>query len=112
MAFCPQCTYEYTRGVMVCPDCGATLVEQLPDPPDHDAPGPSLVALPSLPGRIYAEMVKEVLDARGIPSVIQERALPPGYAPRGTSAESVVLLVPEGQAAESRELQEGMFGDL
>lgn len=29
MAICPNCLYEYVEGIKVCPDCGATLVDEL-----------------------------------------------------------------------------------
>ncbi|MBK7629316.1 MAG: DUF2007 domain-containing protein [Ignavibacteriales bacterium] len=33
MPFCPNCTYEYVEGIKKCPDCGASLVDELID---HD----------------------------------------------------------------------------
>ncbi|MFZ2324374.1 MAG: zinc ribbon domain-containing protein [Ignavibacteriaceae bacterium] len=29
MPICPNCRYEYVEGVKVCPDCGASLVDEL-----------------------------------------------------------------------------------
>lgn len=29
MPVCPNCLYEYLPGIKTCPDCGATLVDQL-----------------------------------------------------------------------------------
>ncbi|MFZ1519685.1 MAG: DUF2007 domain-containing protein [Ignavibacteriaceae bacterium] len=31
MPFCPNCSYEYLEGIKICPDCGATLVDELID---------------------------------------------------------------------------------
>jgi len=27
--FCPQCRFEYVRGIATCPDCGVALVEEM-----------------------------------------------------------------------------------
>ncbi len=30
MPVCPNCKYEYVKGIDKCPDCGAELVDELP----------------------------------------------------------------------------------
>jgi hypothetical protein len=34
--FCPNCKYEYLKGVNECPDCGAGLVEKLTETPEEN----------------------------------------------------------------------------
>ena len=36
MPFCPNCKAEYLAGVSRCSDCGLTLVDQLPEPVQHN----------------------------------------------------------------------------
>lgn len=70
MPFCPNCRYEYLPEVKVCPECGSELVDELP--PAEEVPADTeWVPLRSLPGMVYAKMVAEVLDQRGIPNYIQ-----------------------------------------
>lgn len=35
MAWCPNCKNEYREGILVCSDCGAALVEELPEGDDN-----------------------------------------------------------------------------
>lgn len=68
MPFCPKCKYEYKEDIKECPDCGARLVDKLPD----DSPqGIHYVPFRSLPSRLYAEMLQEALKREGIPSIIK-----------------------------------------
>ena len=70
MPFCPNCRFEYVPEITACPDCGANLVESLPAITEL-APDVEWTKLQPLPGMIYAKMVTEVLDERGIPNYIQ-----------------------------------------
>jgi rubredoxin len=70
MPYCPNHRYEYLPEIKVCPECGAELVDELP-PAGDLAPDVEWVPMRSLPGMIYAKMVAEVLDQRGIPNYIQ-----------------------------------------
>ena len=65
MAYCPKCRYEYYKGVDVCYDCGTELVDTLPDEIDPRDIKCKWKALNILPGRIYADMAKEVFDKKG-----------------------------------------------
>ncbi|MDD4053070.1 MAG: hypothetical protein PHR28_14385, partial [candidate division Zixibacteria bacterium] len=73
MPFCPKCRYEYEIGIRECPDCGAKLVDRLPDE-DAQAPGEhdykDWIPLANLTSQQMAEMVLESLRAKDIPAVI------------------------------------------
>ncbi len=69
MPFCPSCRYEYEAGISICPDCGATLVEQLPETVDHPD-YEQWIPLVSLTSQQLADMVLEGLRAKDIPAVI------------------------------------------
>ena len=55
------------------------------------------VPLPDLPGRVYAEMVREVLEQNGIPSYIRSDGVSDGYGVVGTGpiSKGFQLFVPE-----------------
>jgi hypothetical protein len=113
MPFCPQCRYEYLPEVKQCPDCGSDLVAELPDLPDlpQDV---KWVALKALPGLIYAKMVAEVLDQRGIPNYIQSLfgsgglGVITGADFAGASAK---IYVPQTHLQEAAAVQDDMMKD-
>lgn len=110
MPFCPDCGYEYKAEVTQCPDCGTALVNSLPQEEIVES-DTKWVKLPSLPGRLYAEMLKEVLDKEGIPSIITSGGLEPTLA-RGTEGDMVTLKVPEEYLERCSEIQSEMFKDI
>jgi hypothetical protein len=81
---CPKCRAEYRAGFDRCFDCEVWLVEWLP-------PEPAPVKLESLVSTTdvgYLPVVKSLLDAAGIPYVVQgEEAL--GLLPVGAYAGGV-----------------------
>ena len=63
--YCPKCRTEYLEDVKECVDCHVTLVDDLPE----ETPLEKIkwVALPFIPGEVYADMVKEILSNMDIP---------------------------------------------
>ena len=68
--FCPSCRDEYREGFTHCADCGAELVEELPPEPAEPRIGPELVEVFEAHGHMQAEMVRGVLEASGIESLL------------------------------------------
>jgi len=109
MPYCPVCRYEYTAGMITCPDCDAELVAELP-PDERDAAAKEyVVPVFVAKDRTEAQIVKGVLESAGIPAY-----LTPGVAPYG--APKVVdaigrlgqqtIMVPESRADEAGEVIE------
>ena len=112
MPFCPNCRYEYQPGVAECPDCREPLVENLPPgPPAADV---RFVPMPDLPGRVYAEMVKGVLEQRGIPSYLRSDGASDGFSAVGTSIldKGFKLYVPEDRLEECLDIQHQMMDHI
>ena len=68
--FCPSCRDEYREGFTHCAECGAELVEELPPEPAEPRIGPELVQVFEAHGYMQAEMVRGVLEASGIESLL------------------------------------------
>ena len=78
MPFCSVCRYEYVEGVAKCPDCGAKLVDVLPEePPDsEERPVPAeLVTIATFMTPVEAEMARVRLESQGIQSVIADEII-------------------------------------
>jgi hypothetical protein len=78
MPWCPNCHSEYREGFTTCSDCGATLVEDLPEPPAEpreeakSSSDESLVAVYEAEDELQAVTLKEVLEQAGVP-VVEKR---------------------------------------
>lgn len=102
MPFCPLCRYEFVEGVEQCADCLVDLVEKLPA---DQEPKETFrwVPLHSLPGPVYAEMIKEALEKQAIPCIIRKDFLSSAYGAQGTNTGGLetLLYVPEERQQES-----------
>ena len=111
--YCPNCKYEYQPGVTVCPDCGKKLVDKLPQDKDKNRENIKFVPLPNLPGRVYAEMIKDTLDAKGIPNYIRSEGVGDAYQfPGTTPMGGIRLYVPENRLKECLKIQQQMLDHI
>lgn len=115
MPFCPECKYEYHPETSECPDCGRRLVDRLPEIEQESLnPKGRFKSLPSLPGRVYAELVKGALEAKGIPCYIRSDGIIDtlGISGTGPLNRGAKLFVPEDRYEECLQIQHGMLDHI
>lgn len=111
MPFCPKCRCEYKPEVWKCPDCGARLVDELPQ--DTTPESPNFVPLRNLPSRMYAQMLQEALMREGIPSMIKSDDVAITFPSHGTtSAVPVIILVPEKHLKKADQIADQMLDHI
>ena len=111
MPWCPDCRYEYRDHVAVCPDCGATLVADLPS--DDPEPGElDLRELPPLPGRPYAEMLLEALAGADIHDILLDKGALAAYGAKGTQMGTVVVQVAAAHYVRAMDIYDTLFPDV
>ena len=103
MPYCPSCKAEYLDSVKSCPDCGDSLVNNLPH--SDKLQEVKWIALKSVPGKAYAEMVTEVLDKEEIPNFIKSDAVSTAYLTGGAGGlgGTSVIFVPEEHQSRAEE---------
>lgn len=104
MELCSRCGSELPPNTACCPRCGQTTSSR----------DLKMVALHPLPSRVYAEMVKEVLESRGIHCVIKTDLLSSAFGSDGTSAvgAQATIFVPEDRRNESEEVLHQMLDHI
>ncbi len=102
MPFCPKCRYEYVEGIQRCPDCGETLVDELPE--ENQGEEFRLVRLHSFPGEVYANMVGEALEHEGIPYLVQKEVLGSSVIVQGATEGAEVSLYVNEEDFEDAEV--------
>jgi hypothetical protein len=119
MPFCPQCRYEYSPGVLVCPDCSKTLVDQLqPRTPVAQAPDESWVIVGTVSSQMKSEMAKGSLDSNNIPSMVLSSRLS-GYngwidflsGAATAVGDGDVIMVPREYRDEAQLILEAVLGE-
>ncbi|HHS12973.1 MAG TPA: hypothetical protein ENN03_04310 [bacterium] len=113
MGYCPKCRYEYEDHVHRCPDCNEELIESLVQE-DPELAEKRFVPMPGLPGRVYAEMVKSVLEKQGIPCYIRADGVTDTLGISGTSpvAGTVRIFVPEDRLKACINIQQNMLNHI
>jgi len=104
MRICSRCQAEIPQQADRCPECGQACPREKVN----------MIPLHPLPSRIYAEMVKEVLEKRGISCIIKTDLLSSAFGSDGTSAvgTQAVIYVPEDRCQESEEILHQMLDHI
>jgi len=82
MPYCPRCRSEYVAATTRCADCDVELVESLPE----SAPPPDFhwVELCTAENEAEGEMLRELLESRGIPVIVKKDVFASGFGHQGT----------------------------
>ena len=93
--YCPSCKSEFIDSITICSDCNISLVENmaLNEPLENI----NWVNVKEVPGKVFCEMMGEVLDSEGIPYFLKTDWSASAYniASAGLSGSYVQLYVPE-----------------
>ncbi|GIS73661.1 MAG: hypothetical protein CM1200mP10_32380 [Candidatus Neomarinimicrobiota bacterium] len=63
--YCPSCKSEFIDSITICSDCNITLVENIAF--NEPLENINWVKVKEVPGKVFGEMMGEVLDSEGIP---------------------------------------------
>lgn len=74
--YCPNCLYEYEKGVKKCTDCGADLVDSLPPEDEGADPNLETASLTDVDDDIEADAIRAMLEENGIYSFLKTNLLP------------------------------------
>jgi len=76
MPFCPRCNVEYIKEASACEDCGVPLVDFLPvEEEEGELPASPLVEVWCAPNETEAQMVRALLEANRIRSMLSGESL-------------------------------------
>ena len=119
MLYCPGCKYEFQDKLVVCPDCGETLVAKLPRSfAPAVSPDDSWVLIGGVMGKATSKVAQGSLDSNNIPSVFVPSTISRGgdftvHHASTTVQESQanLILVPKEFGDEARLVLRAVLGD-
>ena len=93
--YCPSCKSEFIDSITKSSDCNITLVENIAF--NEPLENINWVKVKEVPGKVFGEMMGEVLDSEGIPYFLKSDWSASAYniASAGLSGSYVQLYVPE-----------------
>ena len=113
MPFCPKCKSEYIEGIKECSDCLVPLVHEIAEEAEEEKSRGKFVLLHTFPSVVYAEMVKEALENKGISCLVKSDMLTSAYGSKGGGVFSKVrIFVPEDRLEESDGIMNQMLDHI
>ena len=93
--YCPSCHDEFIDSITICSDCNITLVENIAL--NELLENINWVKVKELPGKVFGEMMGEVLNSAEIPYFLKSDWSASAYnvAPTGLVGSYVKVYVPE-----------------
>lgn len=112
MPFCPQCKAEYKPEVSICSDCKAQLVPELIQTEVREYG--DWYAVESVPNELVGNILRGVLEAKGIPVYLRSHNVPyyGGVKGNATQSEWGDVLVPVNVLPQARESLQAYFDSL
>ena len=91
--YCPSCKAEFIDSITICIDCNISLVENmaLNEPLENI----NWVNVKEVPGKVFGEMMGEVLDSAEIPYFLKSDWSASAFAVAGLAGSYVQVYVPE-----------------
>ena len=108
---CPECKSENQNGIEICIDCGVNLVYNLPvDKPLKEI---SWVKLGPVSGKIFADMIADVLSQKKIPHYLKADFLTSalGIQSGNMIGSKVFVFVPEEFKGKTNKIIEDITGN-
>jgi hypothetical protein len=109
MPCCPKCNDEFEDWVQICPDCGAALVDKLPEKlpskpkPKTKARKEPLTHITTAQGEPLAKMWAQILENEGIHSLVRAKDVRAGlymFAPSIIASFEILVLASQAEKAK------------
>lgn len=109
MSKCPNCKRSFSDDSRECPHCQTVLEHSLTEDQEE-----GFIGLYSLPGEVYAEMVKEVLENEGITCILKQDVVGTSLLVKGTniSGGSYQLFVKKKDQKRAQNILHGMMDHI